>query len=245
MGPQTTSGPDHPGPERNGPDHPGPEQPGPEANLHLRTPALTFGPEAGVAPAVLVVVHGRSRDPEHARAQIVERIGRPDLHYVLPAADAHSWYPGRFLEPLEVNGPRLGDALELLGTVAGSLEARGVPSERVVWVGTSQGACLVLEWVSRHPRRWGGLVAFSGGLVGPPGTRFDRPGDLQGTPVFIGVGDADDWAPLWRVEETAAVFRALGARVDLRVYPGMGHVICDDEHEALRHLVAGVAGRPT
>lgn len=218
-------------------------RPDPPPNPHLRTTTVHLGPDPASAPATLVVVHGRTRDPAHVRAQVVDRLDRPDLHYVLPAADAHSWYPGRFLDPFEVNEPRLSYALHALDAVAADLDARAVPPSKVVWVGSSQGACLVLEWVVRHPRRWGGAVAFSGGLMGPPGTHLRRPGDLAGTPVVLGIGDADEaWAPLWRIEETADALRAMGAAVDLRVYRGMGHMICDDEHDALSALVDAVAG---
>ena len=122
------------------------------------------------------------------------------------------------------------------------LGARGIPPARVVIGGFSQGACLSLEFAARHPRRYAGIVAFSGGLIGPPGTPRDYPGTLDGTPVFIGCSDIDTHVPVERVRESAEVFRGMGAAVDERIYPGMGHTINQDELQAVSALLAPASG---
>ena len=109
-------------------------------------------------------------------------------------------------------------------------------------LGFSQGACLASEFALRHPGRYGGIVVFSGGLIGPPGTAWDEPGDFAGTPVFFGCSDVDAHVPRWRVDESAAVFTRMGAATDLRIYPGMGHLVNDDEIAAARAIVAAAAG---
>ena len=117
------------------------------------------------------------------------------------------------------------------------LEQGGVPRERQALMGFSQGACLASEYVWRHPGRWGALIAFTGGLIGPPGTTWEARGDLLGTPVLLTTSDVDAWVPLDRVKQTATVFRAMGAAVDERVYPGMDHVVSDDEIALARPLL--------
>jgi predicted esterase len=117
--------------------------------------------------------------------------------------------------------------------------AAGIPAEKVIIAGFSQGACLAAEFTARHAQRFGGLIVFSGGLIGPPGTPRDYSGSLDGTPVFIGCGDADSHIPLARVEETAAVFEKLGGQVTVQIYPGMGHTINTDEILHARRVVAG------
>ena len=105
-------------------------------------------------------------------------------------------------------------------------------------LGFSQGACLASEFAVRHPARYGGVIAFSGGLIGPPGTVWDeKAGLFEGTPVFLGCSDVDPHIPLRRVEESTSVFQRMGARVTQRIYPAMGHLVNDDEMASARALM--------
>jgi len=121
--------------------------------------------------------------------------------------------------------------------VVGFAEEAGVRRDRVVIAGFSQGACLATEYVASHPARYAGLIAFTGGLIGPLGSDVSKKGDLAGTPVFLGSGDPDLHVPWVRVEESAAVLRGMGASVELRRYPGKPHSISQDEIEAARMLM--------
>jgi predicted esterase len=107
-------------------------------------------------------------------------------------------------------------------------------------LGFSQGACLTMEYVARHPRRYGAVMGLTGGLIGPPGTPREYPGSLAGTPVFLGTSDPDPHVPFERVKETQAVLSRMGAQVELRRYPGMPHTINEDELDACRALVQRV-----
>src|SRR6185436_14193725 len=133
-------------------------------------------------------------------------------------------------------------ALELLESVLAKLEAGGIPPERTVLLGFSQGACLSLEFAARHARRYGGVVALSGGLIGPPGTPRDYAGSFDGTPVFLGCSDRDPHIPKARVDESAEVLRRMGAGVTERIYPAMGHTVNEDELSFVRDLVRSLVG---
>jgi predicted esterase len=157
--------------------------------------------------------------------------------YRAPEAVGYSWYPETFLAPIADNEPRLSSALRAIDRVVSTLSKGGFTSERVLLGGFSQGACLVAEYVVRHPRRFAGLLLYSGGLIGPPGTVWPELGSLEGTPALVACSDADPHVPLWRVEETAEALSAMGAEVDLRVFPGMGHTINLEEIELGRSLL--------
>ncbi|MCU1380856.1 MAG: putative hydrolase [Acidimicrobiales bacterium] len=197
--------------------------------MHRRGPA---SPAAGA-----VVVHGRDQSPEWMFEHLLDRLPELPLAYVVPEADGQSWYPGRFMEPSEANEPWLSWTMERISRL---VDALALPPERVALVGFSQGACSVLQYASDHPTRWGAIVGLTGGLVGPPGTSWDGP-SLERTPVFLGTSDADEWVPLPRVQETAEAFRRRGAEVELAVYQGMGHEICEAEVAATARLLAVMA----
>ena len=134
----------------------------------------------------------------------------------------------------------MDSALNKVDSLVADLLARGIPSERIVLLGFSQGACLTSEFVARHPRRYGAVIALTGGLIGPPGTPRDYPGSLDGSPVFLGTSDPDPHVPFERVKETEAVLGRMGAKVELRRYPGMPHTINEDELDVCRKLLKRV-----
>jgi len=182
------------------------------------------------------MVHGRDRDTSDMLA-IADRLDLPDVAYLAPGAFENSWYPNRFMQPLVSNQPRLDQALERLDTLMAGLMHDRVDSSRIVLLGFSQGACLVSEYAVRNARRYGGIIALTGGLIGPPGTQWNYPGSFRGTPAFLGTSDADEWVPVARVQETAGVMQRMGAAVELVVYPGMEHVVNDDEIVRARNLI--------
>jgi predicted esterase len=209
---------------------------------HQGQPILRAGAASGQARAAVVLLHGRGAGAEDILG-LAGPLGFPGLAYLAPQAAHSTWYPYSFLAPLEANEPWLSSALLRVEEVVTSLGDEGVPAERVLVAGFSQGACLTLEHAARHPRRYGGMVAFTGGLIGPPGTPRDYPGSLAGTPVFIGAGDPDPHVPWERVEESAAVLARMGAQVRTARYPGLGHTIAEDELAAAREILAGVVER--
>ncbi len=195
------------------------------------------GPDLPAASGAVILVHGRGGSAADILTLVV-KLDLPGAAYLAPEAVGRTWYPNSFLSPIGSNEPWLSSALAFLGRVAGRAEAAGLPKSRIALVGFSQGACLATEFVARNPARWGGLVAFTGGLIGPPGTRFSYPGDLVGTPVFLGAGDPDPHVPWQRVEETAAVLKSLGADVTLKRYPGLPHTIDEDEIAHTQRILA-------
>lgn len=206
---------------------------------HRDQPVQARGHGLETATGVMILVHGRGASAADILG-LVDELWYPGLAYLAPEAADGSWYPYSFLAPLAHNEPWLTSALKALGRVVAQAGAAGIPRARVIVAGFSQGACLATEFVARHADRFGGLVAFTGGLIGPPGTAFAYGGDLAGTPVFLGAGDPDPHVPWTRVEETASVLSRLGGQVTLRRYPNMPHTITRDEIEEARKIVLQV-----
>ena len=191
------------------------------------------------ATKAVLAIHGRGGTAADIIA-LQRAIDVPKVAWLAPDAASHTWYPYSFLQPVEQNQPFLDSALSVVGGLLQHLEDSGLPAERVVLLGFSQGACLASEFVARNPRRYGGLVVFSGGLIGAEIDPERYTGSLAGTPVFGGCSDVDPHIPVERFDVTGQVLADLGGVVDFRVYPGMGHSIGRDELDAARALIAAV-----
>ena len=201
------------------------------------------GPPVEDATVVVVAVHGRAQSPQYPLDHVVARVRRDGVAWILPAAADGEWYPGRFFDPIEHNQPALDEALDVVATIECVLDRAGVDARRVIWLGFSQGACLVAEHVARRPRRWGGVALLTGGLLGPRGTELHVGGRLDGVPVYVSNGDDDDWVPWWSSVATATAFRAAGAAVKLEQFPGRDHEIADAEIAVVEGMLARAAGR--
>jgi predicted esterase len=205
---------------------------------HAGQPVRYAGVPVAEARLAVILVHGRGGSAEDLLG-LAEEFRTRDVAYVAPQAAGHTWYPYSFLAPLAQNEPNLGSALRRLAQLVADLQAQGLPQSRVGLVGFSQGACLSLEFAARTAGRFAAVAGLSGGLIGPPGTPREYPGTLDGTPVFLGCSDVDSHVPVERVHESADALRRLGAVVDARIYPGMGHTINRDEVSAVQALLTG------
>jgi len=206
---------------------------------HQGQPLLAAGRSLEGASAAMILVHGRG-----ATAQSILELGAaladPELAYLAPQASGNSWYPYSFMAPIAQNEPGITSGLQALADAVTIVEDAGIPADKIILGGFSQGACLASEFVARHARRYGGLLVFSGGLIGPPGTSRQYEGSLAGMPVFIGCSDIDPHIPVNRVKETAATFANLGASVTQEIYSGMGHTVIDDEIDQAMRIVESV-----
>jgi predicted esterase len=211
---------------------------------HGSQPVFAAGPSPEDAGAALILVHGRGASAESILA-LYEELDVPNLPALAPQAAGNTWYPLSFLSPLEANQPHLDSALRRIDTLLSLLLVRGLRSDRIAILGFSQGACLTSEFVARHPRRYGGVMALTGGLIGPPGTAREYAGSLEGTPVFLGSSDPDPHIPFERVRETESVLTRMGAKVDVRRYPGMPHSINEDQVDVCRKLLLAMLANGT
>lgn len=204
--------------------------------VHQGQPLLTTGQTIETAKAAIILLHGRGATAQSI-LELAGLLHHDDAVYLAPQAADNTWYPHSFLAPLTQNEPHLSSALRAVTDAVAHANSTGIANDRIILGGFSQGACLASEFVAQSGQRFGGLLVFSGGLIGPPGTPRNYPGDLTGMPVFIGCSNVDFHIPEERVHETATVLGQLGAQVDKQIYPNMGHTIVQDEIDRAQQIV--------
>ena len=208
----------------------------PIADPHADQPILLRGAALAEATSALILLHGRGSSAEDILG-LGQYLGDAQTAFVAPQAAGHTWYPNSFLAPIPENEPWLTSALAKVGACVDQCLAAGVQRERIAIVGFSQGACLASEFTARNPARYWAVVAFTGGLIGPPGTTFQHFGDLQGTPVLLSSGDPDPHVPWERVVETGVVLSKMRAEVKSKRYANRPHTVMPEEVSAAQALL--------
>lgn len=197
---------------------------------------ISSGKKLAEARKVLIMLHGRGASADDI-LRLAPYLNVEDFALLAPQATNYTWYPYSFLVPRSQNEPWLSSALELLNEITKDVNQAGIPNNQIYFLGFSQGACLTLEFITRNAQRWGGAVAFTGGLIGDKIDKENYKGNFEGTPVFIGTSDPDPHVPVTRVKESASLLNAMHAAVTEKVYPNIGHTISEDEIEKANQLV--------
>lgn len=203
---------------------------------HQGQEVVTAGTPLDSAEAVVILIHGRGATARSI-VQMGQEIHEDGLALLAPQAAGNTWYPQSFLAPVEQNEPGRTSGLEVIADLVETSNESGIPTEKILLLGFSQGACLASEFVARNPRRYGGLAALSGGLIGEAVDPGAFEGDLEGTPIFVGCSDVDPHIPIERVHVTTETFERLNGVVNERIYEGMGHGVNEDEIAAISDLI--------
>jgi phospholipase/carboxylesterase len=207
-----------------------------ETGPHQGQPVFTSGAPLTKATAAMVMVHGRGATPADILS-LAEEFEAPDVAYLAPQAADGEWYPRRFNAPISNNQPWLSSALTAVGDVLASVAEAGIPPERTMLLGFSQGGCVALEYAARNPHRYGGIIGLSAALIENGDTQRYYIGSLSRTPVFLGCSEVDPHIPKERVERTADLLRRLAGKVTLRLYPGMRHVVNESEIDFVKGMI--------
>lgn len=204
--------------------------------IHQGQPVVGTGTPLAEAKAAMIMIHGRGATAASILSLAAE-FDQPNIAYLAPQAAGNTWYPNSFMAPIASNEPGITSALQTIQAVISDVEAAGIPTEKIMLLGFSQGACLTTEFVARNAQRYGGVFALSGGLIGPDGTPRDYAGSLDGTPVFLGCSDVDFHIPKERVQHSTEVLTGLDGDVTERLYPGMGHTVNADEINFVKAII--------
>lgn len=197
---------------------------------------VTRGKELTATSKVLIMLHGRGGSAEDILS-FASHLDVKDFTLFAPEATNNSWYPYSFLAPPSQNEPWLSSALQLLKDLLNEIISKGVPAENIYFTGFSQGACLTLEFIARNAKKYGGVAAFTGGLIGDKIYKENYNGDFVGTPIFIGTSNPDPHVPVERVYATSNILRDMNASVTEKVYNNMGHAINEDEIKNANQLI--------
>jgi len=196
---------------------------------------ITAGKKLEDAKKVMIMLHGRGASAEDILS-LAGHFQVRDFALIAPQATNHTWYPYSFLAPPSENEPWLSSALSLVKEIVDEVKAKGIKSENIYFAGFSQGACLTLEFVTRNATKYGGVIAFTGGLIGDKIYTGNYSGDFSGTNIFIGTSDPDPHVPLTRVNDSTTVLEKMNANVTTKIYPNMGHTINQDEINIVNKL---------
>jgi predicted esterase len=205
-------------------------------NIHQGKPIINFGADIEDAELVVILLHGRGATAESI-LPIARELQMDGVNFQVPQAALNRWYPNTAFGPLEANEPDLSSALGIVDTLVNEAREKGFTDQQIAFGGFSQGACLASEYVARNAKRYAGLFVFSGALIGPPGIPRNDPGSFEEMPVFIGGSDVDPWVAYELLKDAASVFEKMGADVNFRTYPGMGHTVNQDEIEAVKIML--------
>lgn len=197
---------------------------------------ITAGKEVSEAKNALILLHGRGGSARDILS-LANNLNTENFSLFGPQATNNTWYPYSFLAPPAQNEPWLSSALDILAGLLEELKNKGFASENIYFAGFSQGACLTAEFVTRHAERYGGVVLFTGGLIGDKIYSGNYNGDFSGTPVFIGTGNPDAHVPVERVRETQKVMESMNASVTVEIYDNRPHTISEDEISKANQLV--------
>lgn len=210
-------------------------------NMHQKDIRLA-GNKASETSRAMIMLHGRGAPAEDILG-LADVLNVAGFALVAPQATNHTWYPYSFLVPPPQNEPWLSSALQLVTEIVNDLTMHGIKHENIFFSGFSQGACLTLEFVARNARRWGGVVAFTGGLIGDRIYPDNYSGDFDGTPIFVGTSDPDPHVPVDRVKESTRILTHMGASVEEKIYPNLGHSISQDEIRRANEWVFPTQGK--
>jgi predicted esterase len=205
--------------------------------IHETQPVFSTGAALDEAQGAVILLHGRGASAESILS-LAEYLPQDGLAYLAPQAAGRTWYPYSGFSPMETNEPYVSSAFQTLATLLDQVSESGIPPERIVLGGFSQGACLVSEYVARHVKRYGGLFMLSGALMGPEDSPRSYSGALDGTPVFIGGCDHDPWVTEAQMRRSAQVLGQLGGVVEIEIQPGAEHTVRQSEIDHIHTMIA-------
>ncbi len=207
------------------------------SNKELNSSTVVLkGKDITEASAVMIMLHGRGASAESILT-LASELNVDEFILAAPRANENTWYPNSFLSPVETNQPFLDDSLKKIAELEIYFTRKNFPPDKIYFLGFSQGACLALEYCARNAKKYSGVFALSGGLIGSQIEPETYLGNFQNTPILLACGDNDFHIPVKRVFETGKIISDLGGKVTTKIYPGFGHSINRDELDSINKIL--------
>lgn len=200
--------------------------------------SLPSDPAEAANSNVLILIHGRG-DTSEKILKLFDRLNLPEFTCVAPQAENNAWYPKGFMAPMNENQPFLDNGLTLVKELTNKVLATGIKAKNLYFAGFSQGACLAVDFAARNAQRYGGVVAFSGGLIGDTLEKDRYSRDFAGTPIYLGASKTDSWVPASRIDESEQWLNKMNAQVDKHYFNDNDHTVRDEEIAIARALLLG------
>ncbi|WP_144606773.1 alpha/beta hydrolase [Algoriphagus algorifonticola] len=202
------------------------------------TDLIQAGKDLKEAYSAAILIHGRGASAQSI-ISLKSYLKLKDFALLAPQAEGNTWYPYSFMAPDESNQQSLKKSLGKIQKAFDQIVKKGIPTERIYLIGFSQGACLSLEFAALNAQKLGGVVAFTGGLIGEKLQPEKYKGNFDGTPIFIGSSNRDFHVPLTRIEESAQLLEKMGANVKTLIFDDPEHTIREEELEWVNeHLLS-------
>lgn len=193
---------------------------------------LEKGKPLAQAKKALILIHGRGGSA-HDIISLADEFCDDSFYIAAPQATNHTWYPYGFMVDEASNEPWLTSAVNTVKRLMDDI-GKHIAAENLYIMGFSQGACLTLEVSARFADKFGGVAAFTGGLIGKQLVPSRYADNFKGTKIFLGNSDIDPHIPVHRSEDSRKILIEKGADVVLKIYPNMPHTINRDEIETVK-----------
>ena len=207
-------------------------------------PCVEIEPRSPNIAGSIIWMHGLGANG-HDFEPIVPHLHLPAIRFVFPHAPAipvtinggyvmPAWYDILTWErvPERENADHIARSQAQITALIDREVARGVPEDRIVLAGFSQGAAMALHTGTRHPRTLRGIVSLSGYLIAEETLDAEVSGANAETPIFFGHGRADDVVPMARGQRAYERYRS-GRDTTWKDYP-MAHQVVPAEIAHLR-----------
>jgi phospholipase/carboxylesterase len=176
----------------------------------------------------IILLHGRGASVESILS-LTSYLDLADFSVFAPQAAQRTWYPYGFMASDEGNLSALNSSLRQVSLLVQFLNENGKAPEQIYVMGFSQGACLSLEFTARNAQKFGGVIAFTGGLIGENLEEEKYKGDFQGTPILLSGSAHDMHVPAQRIHDSAQLLQKMGAEVSLSLFEDELHTIRPEE----------------
>lgn len=214
---------------------------------------IDLNPEGGAPEASIIWLHGLGADANDfvPMAEQFDLLKKLKIRFVFPYAPVRAitvnsgmkmrgWYDIFDLSISRKEDEQgIKDSHRLVSLLIAREESLGIPSNKILLGGFSQGAAIALYLGLRHPKKLGGIIALSGYLPLPITLKEEGIKPINTPPIFMAHGLYDPVVPLMLAEMSKEQLEGLGYKIDWHSYP-MPHTVLPEEIKDIDKFIANI-----